>query len=274
MNEAQRRQRNADRLQELYPAFAAQIDSILRELESLGYRPRIQEAYRSPEDQLRAYNSGNSKLKYGFHNVTGTDGRKESLAVDLLDDDRPLNPTTAYLLRLYAAAKQRTLTTGVLWGLTQTQRRAIEEALTAQDWDRSVRTGWDSWHVEPTGLTPAEARQGKRPAPPPPSPPPAPTPTGPYQVLFAGSGHTLTATMRGDRSWLPLRAWGEAIGQAVEWQGEDRPILLGGNPYGGEMKEIDGKTFSPVRDLAAYAGREIDVDNATRTITVREPPSP
>ena len=76
MNETARRQRNQQRLQELHPAFAARVAALIRELEDEGWRPRIQDAWRSPAAQAAAFESGHSKLRYGFHNVTGDDGRR------------------------------------------------------------------------------------------------------------------------------------------------------------------------------------------------------
>jgi hypothetical protein len=89
MDETSRRQRNEQKLAELYPTFRARIAALIVDLEDRGIRPRIQDAWRSPEAQLAAFQSGHSKLKYGFHNVTGPDGGMESLAVDLLDDTQP-----------------------------------------------------------------------------------------------------------------------------------------------------------------------------------------
>src|SRR5881394_952362 len=100
MTEPQRQQRNAAKLLELFPAFRNRISQVIIDLEAMGVRPRIQDAYRSPEDQLIAFNSGHSKLKFGFHNVTGPNGEKESLAVDMLDDDSPLNLSKSFLLKL------------------------------------------------------------------------------------------------------------------------------------------------------------------------------
>src|SRR6266849_193113 len=117
MTESDRLKRNKERLKELFPTFAVRIGKVLVDLEAAGVRPRIQEAYRSPEDQLKAFNAGFSKLKFGFHNVTGAGGNRESLAVDLLDDDQPLNPSTGYLLRLATVAQKQRLETGILWGL-------------------------------------------------------------------------------------------------------------------------------------------------------------
>ncbi len=81
MNEEQRKKRNTDRLAELYPSFRNKSRAVVTDLESQGLRPRIQDAWRSPQDQLKAFNSGHSKLKFGFHNVTAANGTKESLAV-------------------------------------------------------------------------------------------------------------------------------------------------------------------------------------------------
>lgn len=163
MTEEKRKQRNKDRLTELYPDFRKKIQAVIKALESQGLRPRIQDAWRSPADQLAAYKAGYSKLKYGFHNVTGPDGRKESLAVDLLDDNQPLNPRSNYLLQVAAIAEEVGLITGIRWGLPANLRAAIDQAIANKDWGATVKIGWDPTHIEPTGLTPAEAKAGKRP---------------------------------------------------------------------------------------------------------------
>jgi hypothetical protein len=164
MDEASRRQRNEEKLAELYPTFRTRIAALIADLEDQGIRPRIQDAWRSPEAQLAAFQSGHSKLKYGFHNVTGPDGVMESLAVDLLDDDHPLAPLPAYLLHVAAAAEAHGLTTGIRWGLPKPLAIAIDAALASQDWQAPVKVGWDPTHVQPTGLTATQAKAGARPA--------------------------------------------------------------------------------------------------------------
>jgi len=67
MKEADRRKRNEDRLAELYPTFRARLKKVIASLESSGLRPRIQDAWRSPEDQRKAFDSGHSQLLFGFH---------------------------------------------------------------------------------------------------------------------------------------------------------------------------------------------------------------
>jgi hypothetical protein len=163
MKEPARLARNTQRQGELFPTFAARIAALITSLEVQDIRPRIQDGWRSPEDQRKAFESGHSKLLFGFHNVTGSDGQQEGLAVDLLDDDHPLNPGRSYLLKLAAAAEQHKLVTGIRWGLPKSLRAAIDEAIAAQQWDAPVKIGWDPCHVEPTGITVAEARAGVRP---------------------------------------------------------------------------------------------------------------
>jgi hypothetical protein len=163
MNEERRAQRNADRLKELYPTFRTKVAAVIADLESQGLRPRIQDAWRSPVDQLAAFNSGHSKLKFGFHNVTGANGKKEALAVDLLDDDHPAREGKEYLLRLAAAAGKQGLVTGIRWGLPAKLRAAIDEVIAKSDWKASIKIGWDPAHIEPQGITPADAKEGKRP---------------------------------------------------------------------------------------------------------------
>ena len=115
MTEAARLARNTQRQSELFPTFARRIAALIASLGAQGIRPRIQEAWRSPEDQRKAFEAGHSKLLFGFHNVTGAAGRPEALAIDLLDDDHPLNPGRPYLLKLAAAAEQQKLVTGIRW---------------------------------------------------------------------------------------------------------------------------------------------------------------
>lgn len=163
MQESARKRRNQDRLAELFPTFRGRVRALIQELEKQGLRPRIQQAWRSPEEQRAAFESGHSKLLFGYHNVTGPEGAPEALAVDLLDDDHPLNPPRDYLLRLAAAAETRRLRTGVRWGLPQSLRDAIDQAIAAADWRAPVKLGWDPCHVEPTDVTVTQARRGARP---------------------------------------------------------------------------------------------------------------
>lgn len=164
MKEADRKARNAARLVELYPIFRSKVSVVILDLESRGWRPRIQDAWRSPQDQLKAYNSGHSKLKFGFHNVTGKNGEKEALAVDLLDDDSPLRIGRPFLLHLADAAQKAGVVTGIRWGVPKKLVDAIDDAIAAHDWNAIVKIGWDPTHIEPTDLTVAQAKKGARPA--------------------------------------------------------------------------------------------------------------
>ncbi|MGH8507536.1 MAG: hypothetical protein ACREVH_02285 [Gammaproteobacteria bacterium] len=163
MKEADRKKRNDTRLLELYPTFRARLQKVIVALESKGIRPRIQDAWRSPADQEKAFRNKNSKLLFGFHNVTAGDGTPEALAVDMLDDDSPLSPSKTYLLQLAAAAEAAGLVTGIRWGVPKHLIGAIDAAIAARDWDANVKTGWDPTHVQPTDITVAQAKAGKRP---------------------------------------------------------------------------------------------------------------
>ncbi|MBI5831464.1 MAG: hypothetical protein HZB16_04030 [Armatimonadetes bacterium] len=271
MEESQRTQRNADRLSELAGPFAAQIASIIAGLERDGYRPRIQEAYRSPEDQMRQRLTGRSKLSYGFHNVRSADGHPQAWAVDLLDDDNPLHTPLPYALRLAYEARRRGLRTGVLWGLSARQRALVNDAIDAQDWRREVRIGWDECHIEPTGITPEQVRDGGLPT----FSGAAPDPVmarcePPFTVAFT-NGVTLTAPLVADRAWVPMRAFAEAIGTTVTWQGDGLPIKLGAQEYRGQVRSIDGSTYALVREIAECCGLELRVEEQARHIVVMRP---
>ncbi len=163
MDEAARIKRNDDRLTECFPEFAPRIRAVLTALEAQQFRPRIQEAYRSPEDQLQAFNTGFSKVKFGFHNITGAGGVKEALACDVLDDDNPLNPSSRYLLALALAARAEGLQTGILWGLPAPLAAGVEGALATRNLDAVVKVGWDPTHTEVAGLSIAAVKAGARP---------------------------------------------------------------------------------------------------------------
>lgn len=165
MNERDRLARNATRLEECFPVFAVQLRRALDRMEDQSFRPRIQDAWRSIEDQLIAFETGMSGLKFGFHNVTGPNGSHEALACDVLDDDRPENSRRRYLLALALAARAEGLETGILWNLAGDQIAEVEAALAAGDIDALVPIGFDPTHVQVTGITVAQARNGVRPAP-------------------------------------------------------------------------------------------------------------
>lgn len=153
---------NERHLAECHPEFRRRLAMVLERLQVLGERPRIQQAWRSPEDQIAAFTAGRSKLKWGFHNATGPDGSPDALAADVLDDNAPLNPSRAYLLALAREARGAGLTTGLDWGLPTAIKVALTKALVDDvAWDGKI--GWDPCHVETTGVTVTQARAGIRP---------------------------------------------------------------------------------------------------------------
>jgi hypothetical protein len=164
MEETKRKERNQQRLAECFPTFATRMAAVIQDMEVQGFRPRIQDAHRTIEKQLEAFINGFSKVKFGFHNVTGANGKPEALAVDLLDDDKPLEPTREYLIRLAATAEAQGLQTGIFFGLPQTLRKGLNQAIKDLNFSSAVKIGFDPTHVEVVGISIAEAKAGKRPA--------------------------------------------------------------------------------------------------------------
>lgn len=110
---------------------------------------------------MKAFKAGNSQVTFGFHNATGPSGEKMALAVDMLDDDNPLNPPTRYLLALAIAARAEGLDTGILWRRAgQPPLTAAAKAIADGNIDARVNVGWDPCHVEVVGVTLAEAEAG------------------------------------------------------------------------------------------------------------------
>lgn len=164
MTEPDRLDRNRLRLQDCHAVFRDALARVLDDLHVQGFRPRIQDSWRSTEEELKAYTSGRSQVRRGFHSITDVDGLPAALAADVLDDDHPLAPARPYLLALTRAARAHGLNTGLLWGLPSATRIKINAALAAgTDWAGVV--GWDPTHCECTGLTIAEAITGQRPTP-------------------------------------------------------------------------------------------------------------
>jgi hypothetical protein len=164
MNETARKERNRERLEECFPAFAQRVEAVIHDLEEEGFRPRIQDAHRTIEDQLLAFQKGNSRVKFGFHNVTGANNKPEALAVDLIDDDHPLDSPRKYLIRLAGIAKAHGVQTGIFFGLPPTLRKGLRQAIDDLNFTTNIKIGFDPTHVEVMGISIAEAKAGKRPS--------------------------------------------------------------------------------------------------------------
>jgi len=87
----------------------------------------------------------------------------ESLSLDMLDDKQPAQEGSESLLHLAAAAEAQGLVTGIRWGVPANLRKAIDTAIANKNWKAPVKVGWDPCHIEPTGITPEQAKIGKRP---------------------------------------------------------------------------------------------------------------
>src|ERR1700754_824748 len=164
MKEADRLARNKERLTECFPTFSKRVAKVIKDMEDLGFRPRIQDGHRTIEAQLIAFKNGFSDVKFGFHNVTGANRKPESLAVDLLDDDSPLAPGRKYVIALASVAQKQGLHRGIFFRLkTAPERKALQDAIDNLDFSLKVRIGFDPTHLEPTGITIAAAKTGARP---------------------------------------------------------------------------------------------------------------
>jgi hypothetical protein len=163
MTEDERKARNRARLAECTPAFRKKVAAILADLEGHGLRPRIQEGWRSPARQRQLLADGFTKVRWGMHNATTENGKPDSLAVDILDDDHPNKEGTRFLLMLAASAKAHGCVTGIAWGLSQEDRDTIRSAIASRSFDAHVEVGWDPCHVQIGGISVVEARNGARP---------------------------------------------------------------------------------------------------------------
>jgi hypothetical protein len=136
MTEHARAARNDAMIGQCYITMRAKFRAVLADLEGHGYRPRIQCAWRSVRDQRAAYDAGHSQVKWGFHCATNANGSAGALAIDVLDDDHPLEPPAAFLAALHSSAAAHGLDCPI---------------------------SWDPTHVEVTGMSITEAKRGYRP---------------------------------------------------------------------------------------------------------------
>jgi len=168
MKEPDRLARNKERLTECFPTFAARVALVIGDMETQGFRPRIQDAHRSPADQAAAVAAGHSTVSFSFHNVTGAGGKAEALAVDMLDDDHPVdNVPRKYLITLASVAQKHGLHSGIFFFKSEPPpgtREKLQAAVDALNFDPHIVIGFDPTHVETTGVTIAQAKAGKRPA--------------------------------------------------------------------------------------------------------------
>jgi len=138
-------------LGDLDPAFRERLEQVLTQLEHRGFHPRIRATWRSPERQRHYRRLGWSRLDWGLHCATTPDGRPAALAADVDDARAATDPQRArFYLALREAAPDHGLVTGGTW--SRSSRR----------WAR-YDLGWDPGHVQPAGLTSAQARAGERP---------------------------------------------------------------------------------------------------------------
>lgn len=268
MKEADRKQRNYIKVHELHPAIRPKMEAVLRELESYGYRPRIQEAWRSPQDQLAAYRAGTSKIKYGFHNATASDGTKEALAADVWDDDKPFNAKTHFMLHLLAAAEKNGLTTGIRWSLSENRIKLIEDAIAQEDWRRPVWVGWDPLHVEVTGLTVQEVEAGKRPEMPGEEPSDPDDTSPPDDTPLPDPDDDTDQDEEYEPETVQYRVENLETGHATEYELNTalRPVSLLTTPYisqlgpGADSRHNDSGAAAAAMILAAYTGEFITPD--------------
>jgi len=172
MTEDARRARNVERLGLCYPPFAGRIAALIARLEQEGFRPRIDQSWRTAAQHKAQLAAGTSKSLWSFHMATTPDGKPDALAVDILDDNYPVPearqhdwPDTfrQYLLWLAALSNQWGIETGIDWGLSTDERSALHSALSTDPLSYRGEIGWDPTHCEPRDLTLAAAKAGKRP---------------------------------------------------------------------------------------------------------------
>ncbi len=160
--------RNGAMLTQCHPFIREKVAAVLGDLSGHGYRPRIQQAWRSASEQAGNVSRGVSKVSWSYHMAAGAGGVPESLAADLVDDSDPTQAGSGadrFFLMLSGSAWGHGLNTGVLWGLSAGERSVLIAAVSGKDWGNGCALGWDAGHVEVRGISLGAAKRGVRVAP-------------------------------------------------------------------------------------------------------------
>lgn len=130
MIEILRQKRNRDQLSLMHPEARARMTRLLLEIEWRGYRPRLQETYRTQAQQLEKWGAGLSRIRTAGPHTCTVDGKPASLATHVLDDTDPIAAGAVWWARLAIVARQNGLQTGLCFGLTDSvHRQKIEAAI-------------------------------------------------------------------------------------------------------------------------------------------------
>lgn len=166
--------RNMAMTREVYFRLRPQVRRILHSMKRRGWRPRVQQAWRSPAEQLRKLKKKTSKVAWSFHNATRRmTGKPEALAVDVIDDKKLYRPPKLFWFHLAQLAQKNGMETGIAWGVKgKAKREAIQEAIDFSmildperfaRYTKKIRIGWDPGHCQPAGVKLSAARKGWRP---------------------------------------------------------------------------------------------------------------
>lgn len=168
--EQRRNNDNAARLQKLNPYMRPKVRAVLDDLEGHGHRPLIDAAvWRSPAEQAALVRKGHSKVYYSYHTANSCDGKPkpctpkaDSLAADITDVRWFWQSPKPYWIKQARSAEAHNLTTGIMWGLSTTNRAKLRKAIDTRNFNYTGPLGWDVAHVEIKGVSLNQAKAGKR----------------------------------------------------------------------------------------------------------------
>jgi len=181
------------------PSVRDKMQAVLGDLEGQGYKPYVSESWRSKAQQHLDHLRGASTVDYGFHNVTGSKGEKQAMAMDVYNHGGAgQSSPNEFYMKLASAAKAHGLMTGIEWGLPQSNRKAIDTAIASHNYTAPIQRGWDPGHVQPSNISIGQASRGVKPFP----GRPAAKAAAPTRALGTQSGLPDAVSMGGVR--LPM----------------------------------------------------------------------
>lgn len=103
------------KLLSMNPEMAKKVKAVLKTLEKESFKPKIFFGWRSVKVQLELYKSGNTTVKFSFHNAQTKQGVPNAFAADIIDSRWAWSDaaqTNGFWTSLGAAAKKE----GLYWG--------------------------------------------------------------------------------------------------------------------------------------------------------------
>ena len=125
----------------LDPAFRTKVEAVFSDLKAQGFDPGLGSAWRSPEDQIKKFKTGKSKVKIGTHsNIEPSTKKPAAWAADIVQKGVGW-ASTVQAFDFFVALGNAAHKHGLVWGGDWSPKKKKIEG-------KEYTIGWDPAHVE------------------------------------------------------------------------------------------------------------------------------